>query len=213
MINFVKKKKVTPHVIFLVIYMFMFLYFPPFISLSTHYFLAVIAYIYMAFHINSFVRFLTQKKVIRIMIVSAAIMVYLTLIAVIYHVSIKSVILGPAFWIAIYTPICFYLLHSIYQMGWSVKELILMLAACCNLQGVFALISFLYKPFHLWMLDRYIAYGYDAERYTGLANYRLYGLAFHLTNFAPLVAACLTPVIMKYAVKNIKYLPLRLQIG
>jgi hypothetical protein len=128
------------------------------------------------------------------------------MIAAVNHTAVKPLVFGPCFWLVIYLPICFFLLHSIRKRGWGIKELILMIAGCCNLQGVFALISFVYNPFHVWFLNRYIAYGYDMQRYSILANYRLYGLAFHLTNFAPLIAACITPVIVKYGMKQRKYL-------
>ena len=192
--------------LFLISYMFIFLYYPPFISVSMHYFCAVIAYAYVAFHFNAYFVFLKRKRILLCVILILSILIYLIMIASINHMPVKPLVFGPVFWLVIYMPICFMILHSIRRRGYGIKELILMIAACCNLQGVFAIISFVYNPFHVWLLNRYIAYGYNKQTYTSLAYYRLYGLAFHLTNFAPLIAACITPVIVKYGMKQRKYL-------
>ncbi|WP_295094161.1 hypothetical protein [Ruminococcus sp.] len=192
--------------IFLILYIFLFLFFPPFISLGTHYFLAAIALGYIVFNINEFLVFLKWKNVFYSLLIILILLLYIVGIAYINNRQMKAVVYGPAFWIGVYIPICFFILNILKKEKASFYDLVMMIVICCNLQGILAVISFVFAPFHTWVLNRFIAYGYDAARYTSLSNYRLYGFAFHLTNFAPLIAVVMTVIMIKYSFVNKKYL-------
>ncbi len=190
----------------LIMFTFLFLYFPPFISIGTHYFLAVLAYGYIAFNLNSFFLFLKKKTVFYPIMLIVCLLLYVAFIAALNHQPIKAAVYGPLFWIVVYMPICFCILNTLKKEKATFHDLIMVLVACCNIQGLLSVVSFVFPPFHTWVLNRFIMYGYDADRYTSLSYYRLYGLAFHLTNYAPLVAVAMTVIMIKYALKDKRYL-------
>ena len=84
----------------LIMFTFLFLYFPPFISIGTHYFLAVLAYGYIAFNLNSFFLFLKKKTVFYPIMLIVCLLLYVAFIAALNHQPIKAAVYGPLFWIA-----------------------------------------------------------------------------------------------------------------
>lgn len=205
----IRIKKRSLKRIAIIVISFLYIFYPPFTKQSTLYFLAVIAYGYVVFHRREFKSFLLDKRMtgyISLLIISE---IYLALIALLHGMD-GSFLIEPlreiAYFGIIALPICFVICNWHKKSNQTIEDFFNTLFVVGNIQGFFSIISFTSPAFHQWVLQRYINYGYDANRYISLSNYRLYGLAFHLTNFAPMVAALLIDIALIYARKNIKYL-------
>lgn len=185
---------------------FLYVFYPPFCSISTHYFLAAFAYIYIILNIKKFYRFLSMKYVLKLVVLMLGSNLYIWFVASLNNESVIDSLYNSLYWIGFYLPICFMIVMFTQKNDLGKEDFFKILCLVGNIQGVFAIISLVSSPFHSWVLNNYIKYGFDADRYTSLANYRLYGLAFHLTNYAPMICAMLIIVCLIYSHHNIKYL-------
>ena len=195
--------------IFLTIYCFLYIFYPPFTRMNTLFYLGIIGYIYIALNFNSFVYFLRDKRIFNYYLAIVASNIYLCIVAM-FHGITSDIFIEPARDIlylgGLAVPISFFICDKFMKSGGGTEDFIKMLFTVANIQGLFALISFVNPTFHNWVLQNYINYGYDVDRYTSLARYRLYGLAFHLTNYSPMIVALLIVFAFYYARKKTSYL-------
>lgn len=205
----IRINKNIPNRILLILLCFLYIFYPPFTRINTLFYLGIIAYIYIAFNFNSFTSFMRDGRIGNYYFILVVANIYLCLVAL-AHGSTSDIFIEPfrdfLYLGILAVPISFFICDEFFKSGGEAEDFIKILFIVANIQGLFALVSFFNSRFHNWVLQNYINYGYDAERYTTLARYRLYGLAFHLTNYSPMVVALLIIIAFYYARKRTSYL-------
>ena len=194
---------------FLIIFCFLYIFYPPFTRMNTLFYLGIISYTYIVLNFNSFAAFMRDRRIVGYYFFLLVSNIYLCTVAL-FHGMTSEVFIEPVRDIlylgALAVPISFFISDKFIKSGGGTEDFIKILFTVANIQGLFALISFANPTFHNWVLQNYINYGYDVDRYTSLARYRLYGLAFHLTNYSPMIVALLIIFAFYYARKKTSYL-------
>ncbi len=197
--------------ILLVAYIFLYLFFPPLISLNTLYLLAAFAYFYFFMHIKQAEKYFFNSYTLMIYGSLLFMFAYYMVITYVNGMKDAEIFRDFFYYMCLFIPICLFIVCRFNSMNFSNEDVTKTLLIVGNLQGIFCVISFLFAPFHDFVLSRLVNYGFDEARYSNLSKYRLYGFAFHMTNYMPMVLAILAVIAIYKARsdrKYIKYVPL-----
>lgn len=198
--------KIIKHIL-LIVLIFLYIYYPPICKFNLLYLIGFLAWIYiLVVKAKDFYKFIS-KKFMFIMYVSLVVACfYISVVCILNNNSIlSSSIVSLLFWMFINIPVCYVITNIMIRKNFSTENMLEILCQVASIQGVFSIISFFNSSFHQWYLNKMINYGFQEERFTLLARYRIYGMAMHLTNFAPLVSAILVVMAVFCVGKKKKY--------
>ncbi len=197
----------------LIVFVFMFIYNPPFLPFSVLYLLMAISWVWIFFHIRAVFAFWSKRENFKLLFFIFFMLLYILVIGLINSSIRETSSLIIIEWVVILFPICHMVTEKLKDSSMSFDTFIEMLFKVANIQGGFSLFALLNKDFQQWFLAKGVELGWELERFTVLSNYRMCGFAMHLTNFAPMVSAVLVVLALFYArdkVTYILYIPLML---
>lgn len=189
----------------LVIVVFFMLYFPPVFSINPLYILTVISALYLIM-IGIFKKIVISKISIKILLILSILIILEIIVSSVNNLySVKAIsdlllmLFGFVFVSIVIRNYC--IIHRI-----SNKDLFFVLITVGVVQAILSLAAYLVPDFQAWFINKMIAYGYEASRFSQIAEFRWYGVATQLGFATPVVQATIALMCIKYGLhKSLKF--------
>lgn len=197
--------KIIRYTILAVVIFFM-LYFPPIININPLYILFVISTFYLL-KIS-----LINKKIWVSKFTIQTVLVLAMLIILEIVVSSANNLLSVRSINDLLFMICSFVIVSIAIRNYCIihhvtnNELFTVLLSVGLIQAIFSLIAYLNTEFQSWFIHRMIDYGYEASRFSQIAEFRWYGIATQLGFATPVIQMVFALMCIKCGLeKSCKY--------
>jgi len=190
----------------MIIYVFCYIYFPPVLSQNLLYIVGLFAWIFLIKRYGMLKKIIGSKYFRTIIFSLVFLCIYCFTISFYHSNSIKIAVYTPLFWLFLIIPTVIFTSIWMIERGYGFRNVINILLVVANIQGMLAVFSYINMSFHNWVLEKFIINGANIELFTKISNYRLNGLAYHLTNYAPLVSAFMIVVVFELSKTNWKYI-------
>lgn len=189
----------------LVIVVFFMLYFPPVLSINPLYILTVISALYLIM-IGIFKKIVISKISIKILLILSILIIFEIIVSSVNNLySVKAIsdlllmLFGFVFVSIAIRNYC--IIHRV-----SNKDLFFVLITAGVVQAILSLAAYLVPDFQAWFINKMIAYGYEASRFSQIATFRWYGVATQLGFATPVVQATIALMCIKYGLhKSLKF--------
>lgn len=180
--------------IMLSIYIFILLYYPPIFGINTLLPMGFISWIYLATHTKALNKIVNLRKVVINYLIWSAVCVWMGTIILINNEAWGNMA-GPVYWLVIIIPACLTISIVIKKRGFDIYYLLDVLLFVGTIQGLFAMIAFLFpgvKDVVTKILLEQNAI--DELAYLYAYEHRLYGYASGLTFSMPVIQAFLAMI-------------------
>lgn len=175
------------HYIILAVTIFFMLYFPPIININPLYILFVISFFYL-------IGISIIKKKIRVSKFTTKIFLVLVML-IILEITVSSAnnLLSISSINDLLFMVCSFVIVSIAIRNYCIihsvtnNELFAVLICVGLIQAIFSLTAYLNTGFQSWFIQRMIDYGYEASRFSQIAEFRWYGMATQLGFATPAI--------------------------
>lgn len=185
------------HYIILAVVIFFMLYFPPIININPLYILFIISVFYLI-EISIIKRKIKVSKfTIKILLVLIMLIILEIVVSSANNLFSLSAINDLLFMT------CSFVIVSIAIRNYCIihyvnnNELFAVLIGVGLIQAIFSLIAYLNTGFQSWFIQRMIDYGYEASRFSQIAQFRWFGVATQLGFATPVIQMVLALMCIK----------------
>lgn len=197
---------------FTTVYLFFLIYYPPVFSVNVLYVQAFFSWLIL------FVILITQKGVIKYtkdqiksFLFFLVILLYLWIVALVNKTSVLETSKSVLFWLVSVFPSLVVLNRAYSKLDFSMLEYLKSILDIGLIQAFFSIFAFFNSGFQSWFLQRMIAYGYSATRFSQISQLRWFGFASKLGFTTPAVQ-CFLGVLaiylsILYSKKYLIYVP------
>lgn len=199
------KIKKGKHNFVFIVFMFLFIYYPPILNINMLHIIAILSYVYLVFHY----KIIASNKILNILsgnICKIMIVCVYSIIIAIINTGFLSDTIGflQLFLEVIPSSIAaaLYMKKKKYTLYDSMNLLIIL----GIIQGVIAILAFAFPSLQQFLVQRAIHYGFNASKYNSFLDRRYYGLAYNLVTYVPVLQSFLAVISLKLAIdRNKKY--------
>lgn len=197
--------RVKKYSILLIIFLFFAIYYPPLFKINFLHIIGAISWVYILFHIKTIYKNQNIKKISKIYLLLSLLALYTYIVAYFNDNSFRIIAIF-LYWIFDIIPACIVTLDVCYRKKYKEIDLINIILIVGNIQGLLALLAFIYPNFKSAFMNRMIYSGFQAV-YLQLAEVRMYGVSSNLTYSTPIIQSMFAMIALYLAInKNIKYI-------
>lgn len=176
--------------IFMIIYIFLLIYYPPITSVNPIHFLTVIAYIYIVKNMGM-AKYLIERMRQGDLIFAFGFMgLYLFCVSSLNLRHWEGMISCFQYALEI-IPCCMMIAVWFYNNNYNLDDFMDILLYVGTIQGVLAVVAMVSPEFQGFVVDRAIRYGFDEAKFSSFLERRYYGVAYNLVTYTPLVQVSL----------------------
>lgn len=194
--------------ILIIIGLFCIIYNPPIIPINSMHVVGALSIAYLLLKCGR--KLQCEKEVLRVYVGFTLAFLYLFIIAAISLRGDLSTAVSSVYYLIDILPFALVLKKYVIKYKISTDAVIQLIMFLAIIQAIIAICSFVFPPFHSFLIGRYMAYGYT-DVYSRMAEYRMFGLAGTLTFSTPVLQSFLSVFAIYYAKNNgKKYLAISL---
>jgi hypothetical protein len=186
----------------LVIFIFLFIYFPPFKFLNTLHVLGIISWIIIFIKFKKIYKIIINSKVLGIASLLLITNIYI-LIVLYFNGGDISLSFQFIFLLVDIIPSSVVISYYCISYRFTPKQFLIILLVVGNIQGGIAIITFMIHPIQSAIIENLISYGFS-DIYRELSMHRMYGYSYNFTYTLPIVQAVLA-VLAIYMALTIKF--------
>ncbi|MBB3110558.1 hypothetical protein FHS18_002625 [Paenibacillus phyllosphaerae] len=191
--------------IVIVLLSFLIIYFPPLVGINTLHIVGVLSWIGIIHYNKNIQTTLKINKVISLFNYIALFMVYLLFIAV-FNSTSSSIVSRMLFWAIDVIPACILISHICLKKKYQLIDMLKLLLIVGNIQGLIALITFIFPPVQSLIIERMVSLGFR-DIFLQLAEHRMYGWSSSLTFSTPIAQGMFAVIAVYLSInKSMKYL-------
>lgn len=193
--------------LFLILFVFMILYYPPFFSVNGMKLVGIVAWVLLIKNISGLSRNIRASEVIKVLFFSVCCITYILLIGVIYNNEFIPSIAGFIYLIMAFFPATIFVAYRAIQLKYDIYDFATLVLQAAMLQSILSLIAMLVPSIKKLFIESLISGGtFQESTYTAEIIFRLFGYSAGMTYAMPIVQAFLGSVSLYLAFeKNIKF--------
>lgn len=191
--------------IFIIFTVFCLLYNPPILSFNIWHILAIISWMFIILELKQIRKYIFTQRIIKACIVLILIFLYIMLVDIYNNNRINNVI-DLIFYIFDIVPISIMVTYYFRKKEIADNEFVVFLLLVGNIQGILALLAFVFPSCQSLFVDMLLNAGYG-NVVEQLSSHRMFGLASNLTFSTPVLQSILACIAFYMTIRhNWKYL-------
>lgn len=190
--------------LFLVIFLFMLVYYPPIIQFNILHIIGIISWIYIMLNNKKIAKNISIPKVVNIYIIIVTFIIYLAIVAIYNEQPVGDAIKSFLFWGFDVVPGCIVVSYIFIKSKFDNLNLINLLLLVSLVQAMLTIMTYLIPEFQTIFINQMINYGFNEERLLYLSSFRWYGIATNL-GFTTSIVQAFFSVIALYLSINLNW--------
>ena len=176
--------------IFMTVYLFLIIYYPPIININILHVTAAIAYFYIINNENNVLFILKMSRHVYLIFAFVLTGIYLGVVSLLNMGKMDGTIAIIQYVLEI-IPCCLMTVVFLKKNKYNLDDFMDMLLWGGVMQGLLAFAAIMSPDFQKFLVDKAINYGFDYSKLSSFLGRRYYGFAYNLVTYTPLVQVSL----------------------